>query len=62
MSQSNDLKNQVCVITGAARGMGQEMAVSLAERGAHVVVLARDDRRVGEALSEIRARVPGAVV
>lgn len=30
------LKNKVCIVTGAARGIGEAIAVKLAENGAHV--------------------------
>ncbi len=33
-----DLENQIAIVTGASRGLGREMAVQLAKRGAHVVI------------------------
>jgi len=35
------LKGQVCIITGASRGIGREIALNLAEKGVHLVLLAK---------------------
>lgn len=35
------LKNQIAVVTGASRGIGYELALKLAEKGAHIVAVAR---------------------
>jgi NAD(P)-dependent dehydrogenase (short-subunit alcohol dehydrogenase family) len=35
------LQNQVAVVTGASRGLGQAMAIELAKQGAHVVLTGR---------------------
>ena len=47
-----DLSGKVALITGASRGLGWAMAQSLASRGAHVLLNARDagvlDQRVAE--------------
>lgn len=40
---SFDLNGKVVLVTGAARGLGQAMAIGLAEAGADVCVLDRDD-------------------
>lgn len=56
-----DVKNQVVVVTGAASGIGAEVAVALAERGAVVVVVARAGR-VDAAVANVKGRVDGAVV
>ena len=42
------LTNQVAVITGAARGIGEAIAIRLARMGATVVLTARDQARLGE--------------
>ena len=45
------LKDKVCIVTGAARGIGKETALLLAEEGAHVIV---NDVREGSADQWIR--------
>lgn len=39
-----DLSGKVAVITGATRGLGQEMAVALAEAGADIALVQRSDK------------------
>ena len=41
------LSNQVAVVTGAARGIGEAIAIRLARMGAAVVLTARDQARLG---------------
>ena len=46
-----DLKNSVIAITGAGQGLGQMMAVSLAQAGADLALLdvnRSEERRVGK--------------
>ncbi|MFS0852941.1 SDR family oxidoreductase [Microbacterium sp. 179-I 3D4 NHS] len=47
------LDAQVAVVTGASRGIGREVAVRLAARGARVVALARDEVGLAETLRRI---------
>jgi 3-oxoacyl-[acyl-carrier protein] reductase len=47
------LANQVAVVTGAARGIGEAIAVRLARMGAAVLLTARDQRRLAEVKVEI---------
>lgn len=51
-----DLSGRVALVTGASRGLGQEIAQGLAEAGAAVFVLARRDQWLGPALDEFRSR------
>ena len=56
------MDGKVVVITGANSGIGFEASRMLAGRGAHVVMACRDERRMGAALTSLRALVPGAKV
>ena len=44
--------NPVCVVTGATRGIGRATAISLAKRGAQVVLVGRDEARLDEVRGE----------
>jgi 3-oxoacyl-[acyl-carrier protein] reductase len=48
----SDLKGKVILVTGAARGIGKSIALSLAEQGAHVVFNYRGDEEKALALKE----------
>lgn len=43
------------LITGASAGLGRAAAVAFAGRGARVTLLARDERRLGQAADDVRA-------
>lgn len=56
-----DLLGQVCVVTGATRGLGFATSVALAEMGATVLMLGRDRQRGEWAAQRVReAAAPGA--
>ncbi|WP_430592393.1 SDR family NAD(P)-dependent oxidoreductase [Humidisolicoccus flavus] len=55
-----DLDGRVALVTGAARGIGREIARTLARRGAQVVIVDVIDG--AEAVEDITASVPGAHV
>jgi short-subunit dehydrogenase len=46
------------VLTGAASGMGEQMAYQLAERGTHVLLVDRDEARLDAVARTIRSRHP----
>ena len=50
-----DLSGRVVLLTGAARGLGFEMARALARAGAHVVINGRDLARTEAAAGRVRA-------
>ena len=50
---SVDLSGQVAMVTGASRGLGKAVAISLARNGAKVACVARDRQKLGETVSEI---------
>ena len=47
------LDRQVVVITGASQGIGRETALQLAERGASVVIAARNEEALGELARQV---------
>jgi len=51
--------NKIAVVTGGGRGIGQEIARSLAAEGARVAVVSRSAASCGKAAEEINADFPG---
>ena len=49
------LNGRVAVITGASKGLGKAMALSLAAEGAKIVLIARNAGPLEEAAAEVRA-------
>ena len=47
---------QHCLVTGGSAGLGLALAVTLAKRGAHVSIVARDQGRLDNALKEVEVR------
>lgn len=54
MKTNSEYAGRIALITGAARGFGEAFSQSLAERGAHVVMIDRDAAEVENAAEEIR--------
>jgi NAD(P)-dependent dehydrogenase (short-subunit alcohol dehydrogenase family) len=54
MSDVFNLESRVAIVTGAARGIGREVALTLANAGAHVVVAEMDIEAADDVISEIR--------
>ncbi|HEX8785667.1 MAG TPA: SDR family NAD(P)-dependent oxidoreductase, partial [Telluria sp.] len=50
------LKGRTAVVTGGSRGLGLQMAESLGELGARVLVAARKQAELDEAVAGLRAR------
>lgn len=56
MSDLFSLESKVAVVTGASRGLGQAMAVGLAEAGADIVAIASATNNVAETARAIEAQ------
>lgn len=50
------LRDKTALITGASKGLGKAMALALAEAGARVVLVSRDEARLHEVAAAIRAQ------
>jgi NAD(P)-dependent dehydrogenase (short-subunit alcohol dehydrogenase family) len=57
-----DLSGRVAAVTGASGGLGLETARALAAHGAHVVLAARDETKLANALTIVRDEVRDASV
>lgn len=55
MNNSFDLSGRVAIVTGASRGLGQQMARALARAGADLVVTSRDVARLADFVGEVEA-------
>ena len=54
--------NKVAVVTGGGRGIGQEIARTLAAEGAKVAVVSRSESSCGKAAADINADFPGSCI
>ncbi len=67
MKPKNEFQDKVAVVTGSSRGIGREIALQLASRGATVVASARNPAALESLVAEIQAQdgkalaVPGDV-
>ncbi len=52
---TRELENRIAVVTGASRGIGKYAALGLAQKGAHIVAMARTQGGLEELDDEIKA-------
>lgn len=50
-----DLKDKVAIVTGGNRGLGKAMAKALAQAGANIAIVGRDQEKNKETVEEIRS-------
>src|SRR5258708_22882623 len=51
------IQGKIAVVTGASRGLGQRVAVTLAEHGARVALVARSETHLNETAGMIASRI-----
>lgn len=54
------MQGKTIVFTGATSGLGEAAALNLAQQGARIVLIARDQKRADETLAKLKAAAPGA--
>jgi NAD(P)-dependent dehydrogenase (short-subunit alcohol dehydrogenase family) len=53
------MDQKVCIVTGANAGIGKQAAIQLANEGAHVIIVCRNEDRGRKALAEIQSQING---
>jgi len=48
------MNNKICMVTGATSGIGRETALALANKGAHVVIVGRNEKKCIKTVSAIK--------
>ena len=49
------LKGRKALVTGASKGLGRAMAIALAQQGAHLILVARDEAKLDGVAAEVEA-------
>ncbi len=62
MAQTIDLSGKVAIVTGASRGIGEAIALSLAKAGANLVLASRKSEGLNEVAAKIEAEGGQALV
>jgi len=58
----NNLKDKVVLVTGASRGIGKAISIAVAQSGAEVILVARDEKKLKQVKEEINHFKGKAVV
>src|SRR3712207_3735393 len=58
-SLNQDESQRVAVITGSSKGIGKAIAIEFANKGYKVVLNARDEAELSEAVNEVRKSLEG---
>src|SRR5688572_10116187 len=61
-SGNNAAKKGVAIVTGASSGVGREIAILLARRGYHLILMARRQQKLEDLASEISRHAGSTVV
>jgi short-subunit dehydrogenase len=59
--KTTTFKNQVVIVTGASRGIGKALSLQLANEGASLSLVARNDKRLERLASECNERGSSAI-
>lgn len=63
MSQKEiDIKNKIIIITGANAGLGYEITLELAKRGATIIMACRDTNKAKLAVDNVKSEVSNASI
>lgn len=54
------MRESTCLVTGATSGIGEQIVIGLAARGADVLAVARSNERAAAAAARVRSHVPDA--
>ncbi|HUI63496.1 MAG TPA: SDR family NAD(P)-dependent oxidoreductase, partial [Bacteroidota bacterium] len=55
------LKNRVAIVCASSQGLGKATAAAFAREGAHVVMCARDKKKLASTAKEIQSSAPAGV-
>lgn len=61
-AEVGDLTGRRALVTGVTSGLGEATVLELVERGAEVVMAARNETKLAETIADVRRRVPEAAV
>jgi len=61
-ADAGDLTGRRALVTGVTSGLGEATVLTLVERGAEVVMAARNEAKLADTVADVRRRVPAAAV